>query len=277
MVSHRPEIGMEAVVEGFRVNYHDVGHGEPVVLLHGSGPGVSAWANWQRVLPALAKAGYRAVAPDIPGFGYSDPIPEFSLDQWLAMTSGLLDHLGIARAHLVGNSFGGALALHLAATDPGRVLRCITMGTAGADFRITPGLDAVWGYEPSLPAMTRLLNLFVADRNLVTPELAELRYRASVQPGAQEAYRAIFPPPRQRWVDALALTREQLAGLRCPLLLVHGRDDRVVPLASSLSILEHVPTAELHVFGRCGHWVQNERYERFMTSTLDFIASPATT
>src|ERR1700677_4595720 len=194
-----PEIAAEALVGDLRINYHDVGDGSPLLLLHGSGPGVSAWANWRLVIPGLAQAGHRVVAPDIPGFGYSDPVPGFSIDRWLDAISGLLDHLGLDKVSIVGNSFGGALALHLATSLPDRVDRAVVMGSAGVSFQLTEGLEKVWAYEPSGEAMLELLRIFAYNPRFATRELAELRFKASVRPGAQEAYSALFPEPRQRW------------------------------------------------------------------------------
>ena len=176
-----------------------------MLFIHGSGPGVSAWANWRLTIPALSRS-YRVIAPDMVGFGFSDR-PKgvaYAKDTWIAQAIGLLDALGIEKAHVVGNSFGGAIALAMAIRHPERVGRLALMGAVGVPFPITPGLDAVWGYEPSFEAMRKLLDIFAYDRSLVNDELAELRYRASIRPGFQESFSAMFPAPRQRWVDALA-------------------------------------------------------------------------
>ncbi len=156
-------------------------------------------------IPALSNA-YRVIAPDMVGFGFSDRPEgfEYRKDAWIKQAIGLLDALRIEKAHVVGNSFGGAIALAMAIRHPERVDRLVMMGSAGVTFSITPGLDAVWGYQPSFEAMRRLLDIFAFDRSLVNDELALLRYRASVRPGFQEFFAAMFPAPRQRWVEALA-------------------------------------------------------------------------
>lgn len=259
-----PEIACSTVVDGVRLNYHDMGTGPAVLLLHGSGPGVSAWANWRSIFPGLEAAGFRVVAPDIPGFGYSDPLHEFSIDRWVHLLLGLLDELGEQRVSLVGNSFGGALALHLAVVAPERIRRAVTMGTGGVAFELTPGLDAVWGYEPTVENMRKLLDIFAHDRSLVTDELAELRYRASVRPGVHEAYSALFPAPRQRWVEAMTLSDEQLATIDVPFLLTHGWNDQVVPAETTLSLLSKLSNSRAHLFGACGHWVQIEKNAEFV-------------
>lgn len=259
-----PEIGRSIMVDGIRTNYHDVGDGPPVLLIHGSGPGVTAWANWRLTMPALAKQ-FRVIAPDIVGFGETVRPQGFSytMDAWVSHVLGLLDALGIERAHVVGNSFGGALALSLAIRAPQRVGRLVLMGSAGVPFPITEGLDAVWGYAPSIANMRSLLDVFAFDRTLVSDELAKLRYEASIRPGYQESFAAMFPAPRQRWVDALASPEPAIRALPNETLIVHGREDRVIPLANSLRLAELIPRAQLHVFGQCGHWTQIEHANRF--------------
>ncbi|MCX6431465.1 MAG: alpha/beta fold hydrolase, partial [Actinobacteria bacterium] len=179
-----PEIGRTIDAGGIATNVHVSGSGDPVLLLHGSGPGVTAWANWRLTIPVLAED-FTVIAPDIVGFGYTDR-PDgvtYDLETWTAHAIGVLDALGIDRAHVVGNSFGGALALSLAIRHPERVSRLVLMGSVGVPFTITQGLDDVWGYEPSVENMEALLHLFSYDQSLVGPDLGRLRYEASIRPG----------------------------------------------------------------------------------------------
>ncbi len=264
MTTDNPEIAKRMSAGGIETNYHDEGRGPAILFIHGSGPGVSAWANWRLTVPALSSS-YRVVAPDMVGFGFSDRPAgaAYTKETWVAQAVGLLDALGIEKAHVVGNSFGGAIALALAIRHPERVGRLVLMGAVGVPFPVTPGLDAVWGYEPSLGAMKKLLDIFAYDRGLVNDELAELRYRASVRPGFQESFSAMFPAPRQRWVDALASPESDIRRIPHETLIIHGRDDKVIPLANSLTLLDWIERSQLHVFGRSGHWVQIEHAARF--------------
>jgi 2-hydroxymuconate-semialdehyde hydrolase len=268
-----PEVANSLVAAGIRTNYHDVGTGHPVLMIHGSGPGVSAWANWRLTLPELSKKA-RVIAPDMVGFGFSDRPAgvQYNMDTWVAQAIGVLDALGIAQTDLVGNSFGGALALAVACRHPERVRRLVLMGSVGVHFPITDGLDAVWGYEPSIAKMRELLDIFAYDRNLVNDELAKLRYEASIRPGFQESFAAMFPAPRQRWVDAMCSPESAIRALPHQTLIVHGREDQVIPLANSQTLAQWIPNAQLHVYGKCGHWTQIEHAARFSTLVSNFLS-----
>lgn len=271
-MSSNPEIGLSIVANGLATNYHDVGSGDPVLMIHGSGPGVTAFANWRLSMPVLAQS-FRVIAPDMAGFGYTER-PEgaqYSMDNWVSHALGLLDALNIERAHIVGNSFGGGLALALAIRAPERVNRMVLMGAAGTPFKLTQGLDDVWGYTPSFENMRKMMDIFAYDRSLVSDELAQLRYEASIRPGYQEAFSSMFPAPRQRWVDALASPEEALRALPHDTLIIHGREDKVIPLSASLKLFELLKKSQLHVFGQCGHWTQIEHAQRFVKLVSDFF------
>ncbi|MEZ5613144.1 MAG: alpha/beta hydrolase [Rhodocyclaceae bacterium] len=268
-----PEIGCSIDAAGIQTNYHDIGEGFPVLMIHGSGPGVSAWANWRLVMPELAKRA-RVIAPDMAGFGFSARPDgyDYTMDNWVSQAVGLLNALGIERTDLVGNSFGGALALALTIRHPERVRRLVLMGSVGVPFEISVGLDAVWGYTPSFENMRAIMDLFAWDRSLVNDELAKLRFEASIRPGFQESFSAMFPAPRQRWVDAMASPEAAIRAIPHETLIIHGRDDRIIPLDTSLTLSQWISRSQLHVFGRCGHWTQIEHSARFARLVGDFLA-----
>jgi len=268
-----PEIGNSIEAGGIEVNYHDIGTGFPVLMIHGSGPGVSAFANWRLVMPELSKQ-RRVIAPDMVGFGFTERPHGFAytMDNWVKQAIDLLDALNLPQVDLVGNSFGGALSLALTIRYPKRVRRLVLMGAAGVSFPITPALDAVWGYEPSFENMRRIMDLFAYDRGLVNDDLARLRYEASNRPGFHESYSAMFPAPRQRWVDALASNEQDIAAIAQETLIVHGRDDKVIPVENSLRLSQLISRSQLHVYGRCGHWTQIEHAARFAQLVSNFLA-----
>jgi pimeloyl-ACP methyl ester carboxylesterase len=271
--TYKPEIGKSAEADGIRTNYLEAGSGEEtVVLIHGSGPGVTSYANWRLVIPALAE-NFRVVAPDMVGFGFSDRPGDvkYSLDTWANQAVGLMDTLGIRKAHLVGNSFGGAIALRIATKHPDRVGKLVLMGSMGVPFEITEGLDAVWGYEASVENMRKVLDYFTYDKSAIDDELARSRYEGSIQPGFQEAFSAMFPAPRQRWVEAMTIPDEELKKLQHRTLIVHGREDQVIPVSNSYYLEGVLENGDLIVYSHCGHWSMIERNADFNRHVRDFF------
>lgn len=267
------EIGSSIEAMGLKTNYHDHGEGEPIVLIHGSGAGVSAWANWRLTIPQLAKRA-RVIAYDVPGFGFTelDPSAHYTIDYWLDHLVAFLDALNLDKVSFVGNSFGGTLSTQFASRYPERAHRLAMMGANLLSHDILPDLDRLgWGYEPSLEMMRELLEVFPYDKSIITEELVQARYEATMRPEYQAAFRSMFPAPRQRWIDALAPTADQLSRLECEMLMIHGREDRMVPVDVSIRAAMIVPRAEVHVFGRCGHWVQIERPREFMALIQNFF------
>jgi len=267
-----PEIGLSISAGGIATNYHDRGKGAPVVLLHGSGPGVSAWANWRLVIPHLAE-NFRVLAPDIVGFGFTDR-PDgvrYDMETWLRHALDFLDAMEIEQAHVIGNSFGGSLAVALAVHAPQRVSRLVLMGSVGLEFELTEGLDLTWGYTPSLENMRRLLDLFAYNRELVTDELAQLRYEASLRPGVQESYAAMFPAPRQDGIRKICSSEADVRNIEHETLIIHGRDDRIIPVSVSEHLSRCIKNSQLHIFGNCGHWTQIEHNRRFNQLVNDFL------
>ena len=268
-----PAIGAIADANGIKTNYLEAGKGDPVVLIHGSGPGVTSYANWRLVLPALAE-NFRVLAPDMVGFGFSERPTniKYGVQTWADQVVGLMDTLELPTAHLVGNSFGGAIALRIATQHPDRVGKLVLMGSMGVPFPITEGLERVWGYQPSFENMRKVLDVFAYSRDLVNDELAEVRYRGSIQPGFQESFAAMFPAPRQRWVEAMCTPEDDIRRLPHRTLIVHGREDQVIPVQTSLRLMELIDNADLSVFSHCGHWSMIERTADFNRSVSEFFS-----
>jgi 2-hydroxymuconate-semialdehyde hydrolase len=246
----------------------------PVLLLHGSGPGVTATANWRPVIPAIS-ASRRVIAPDQLGFGGTATGEQRSYGRtaWTDHALALLDALEVGSVDIIGNSMGGAIALSIAAARPAAVRRIVLMGSMGVAMALPDGLRAVWGYTPGAEQMRQVIGLFAHNRGLITDELVELRYQASLHPPVRDSWAAMFPEPRQRWVDDLALSGSELAAIEVPVLLVHGRDDRVVPWReSSAQLLDLLPDARLHVLAGCGHWTMIEKTAEFLAVVQPFLA-----
>jgi pimeloyl-ACP methyl ester carboxylesterase len=260
---------------GITTAYLEAGSGDPVLMLHGSGPGVSGTANWQYNIPVLAEK-FHVLAPDIVGFGATERPADivYSLRAWTDHVWAFLDALGIEKTAIVGNSLGGRIALQMATDRPERISRMVLMGSPGVGMSLTEGLQALRAYEPSHDTMRALLrNYFAVDPTLITDELVEIRYEASVADGAYEAYRAMFFDSRHKGSE-LGITEDEVRAITTPTLLVHGREDKVVPVQVSVTMLGLLPNADLHVFSACGHWTQIERAEEFSALVADYLARP---
>jgi 2-hydroxymuconate-semialdehyde hydrolase len=273
MTMQQPEIGKTVTAAGVRTNYHEAGSGPPLLLIHGSGPGVSAYANWRLNLPVLGES-FRVLAPDMLGFGFTEwprePIRDTSA--WVRHLLGFLDALKLDKVSIVGNSFGGALTLAFMIAHPDRVERAVLMGPAGLEFPITPALDFIWGYTPSLEKMKQTVAYLANDQARVTDELVRSRYEASLRPGVFEAYSALFgETPRQKHIAMLASDPEKVRQLPHEVLLLHGKEDQVIPLEVSIRLAGMIRRADLCALADCGHWVQIERFASFNRLVMDFV------
>ena len=257
---------------GIKTSYLEAGSGEPVLMLHGSGPGVSGTANWQYTIGPLSQR-FHVLAPDIVGFGDTER-PEdvvYSLRTWTDHVWAFLDAHGIKKTAIVGNSLGGRIALQMATDSPQRISRMVLMGSPGVGMTPTEGLAALRAYEPSHEAMRHMLRTYFAvNPALITDELVKIRYEASIANGAWDAYRAMFFDPKHKGSE-LAITADEVSAIATPTLLVPGREDKVVPLAVSVNMLDLMPNADLHVFSRCGHWTQIERADEFSALVADYL------
>lgn len=276
MTTANPEIGKRAELRsGYGANYLESGSREnpTVILLHGSGPGVTGYANWRLLMPQL-ESQFHVLAPDVVGFGYTDH-PEgfvYNMDNWLTFMCDFMDAVDVQKAHFVGNSFGGALSLAMAAQHPDRVERVVMMGAAGVRFEMTEGLREVWGYTPSVENMRSLMSIFAYRQDLVSDEIIKSRYEASIRPGYQEAYSQLFPEPMQEKLDGLATPEEVIKTIPHKVLLVHGREDVIVPMENSVRGHKLLKNSELHIFGECGHWTQVEKPNEFATLVRNFLS-----
>ena len=272
--------GRSAVdVDGSPVAVRELGAGPPVLLLHGSGPGTTGWGAWAAAAEALAGR-HRVIVPDQAGFG-ATPFPggrpgtEASRRAvWVGQAQGLMTALDAPRYAVVGHSMGGAVALALAAAEPERVTRVAAVASMGAAMALPPALDALWAARPGGDGAARMLGLLYHDPEHVTADVALAR-DAAMREG-EAAFAPLFPAPRDRWVRDLTLDPAALAAVRAPVLLVHGANDRLTPLATAaLPLLERLPDARLHAFGHCGHVPAVERREEFTRVLADFLEPDA--
>jgi 4,5:9,10-diseco-3-hydroxy-5,9,17-trioxoandrosta-1(10),2-diene-4-oate hydrolase len=268
-------------VGGFRLHYHESGDGPPVVMLHGGGPGASAWSNFGRNLPVFAE-NYRTLLVDQPGFGDSDK-PEIT-KQYFAFSAdavlGLLDKLGIERAHFVGNSLGGGTAVRFALRYPDRAGRLVLMAPGGLSLNVfspdpTEGIKRLYAFAappgPSKEKLADFLRALVFDQALITDDLVDERFQHASDPEALRAMASMGASFAKPDTFEEGMLWREVYRLRQRVLLIWGREDRVNPLDGALAALKLIPRAELHVFGRCGHWAQLERFDEFNRLAMDFL------
>lgn len=265
----------------YQTHLNRTGAGDPILFIHGSGPGATGLSNWQHALPEFGGQ-YLALAPDLVGFGESthpDPPPAGMrswMRAWVDQMIQLLDAMGLDRAHLVGNSLGGAVALHLLTEAPERFDKVVLMGSAGSPVQLPAELDRIWGFyeDPTEASMRNAIRWFAYDEGFIADslhEIARMRLKAALRPEVRRSYDAMFPPPRQRHLDDLVVPDSALKRITHPVLLVHGRDDKIVPYTTSLYLLEHLADARLYVMGRCSHWIQIEHKEAFHRLLWEFF------
>jgi pimeloyl-ACP methyl ester carboxylesterase len=267
-------------VGGHDLAYHDVGDGVPVVFLHGSGPGVTGWANFGANLPELQ--GIRAIVVDLPGFGASgrDEVYERNyLEVSKDAVLGLLDVLGLEQVGLVGNSMGGDVATLLALRHPDRVSRMLLNGPGGTGVPIlgpspSEGILRLMDFyaDPTRDRLMSWLRTMVFDQRVLTSELVESRWEAATSPGAvknlQDAYATFYNPALTGDIPLWA----EVHKIRQPVVICWGRDDRVAPVEGALLPARRMPRCDLRIYSRCGHWVQVERKADFERACREHFA-----
>lgn len=261
------------------LHYHVAGDGPPLLLLHGSGPGVSGWANFRGNLPALARD-FTTYLLDMPGFGRSYSPAKHPLAAAPAAVLDFLDGLGLGPLPIVGNSMGGAVAARIAADQPERVTRLVTIGGVGLAL-LSPsppeGIKLLVEFveDPTLERLTKWMESMVYDPAILTEEFVQMRWKAATDPDAVAGIRRLYNRPmleamRTRTVgaaDQIAL----LTRIQAPTLIMFGRDDRVTPLDSALTAMRLIRKCELHVFYDCGHWAMIERKDEFESVVRAFL------
>lgn len=259
-----------------QTNVHRAGSGAPVALLHGSGAGVSAWANWRKVIGPLSEH-FDIIAPDIAGFGATElkADTKYNIMLWVEHFVAILDALEIERISVVGNSFGGALGLMTAINHPERIDRLVLLGTPCGRFPQTAGLKAQGDFDGTMDSMRHAISFFPYDDSIITEDLIQARFEAATRDGALEAFRKLMPKPEGENPEVRGIPEKMLRTVKHKTLILHGREDRVVPYERALDMHQWLENSELHSFGKCGHWVQIEREAEFLKLVRDFMGGKA--
>lgn len=257
--------------DGELTHYHELGEGTPILFLHGSGTGVTAAANWWLNLPELSKVG-RCIAIDSIGYGQTVVAEgtEYGIREWVRHAVRVLDALGIEKTWIVGNSLGGWLAFQFAIDYPERLEGIVSMGTGGA--KLTQALKGHSNPTLTEEGIRDTLELFVVDKDLVTDDLVKLRYQSALNDTASDRLADVVAA-RDRDRSELPLDFDVLGALDKPVLLIHGTQDRVIPVSRTWELLNVIPHADAHVFSQCGHWSQVERADDFNRIVGDYLRS----
>jgi len=240
-----------------------------LLLLHGAGPGASAASNWLSCAPDLAKH-FFVVAPDAIGFGKSEmpkEIPD-NICRWMGyrveQVKGLLNGLNIEKTHIIGNSMGGALALQCAVEMPDRFDKGMIMGAIGAPFKKSSTLVRMMNFydDPRVSRYRELIESFVYDPSVIEDldKVMEDRFAKAMDPEMRPIQEVMFKAMNEG-MDKLIIPPEVLGRMEHEWSIIHGRQDKVIPLDTSLYFLQHLKKAELHVLDRCGHWAQTQRWD----------------
>ena len=267
-----PEGKYVDVGNGITMHYHEAGGGDRGVILfvHGSGPGASGWSNFKGNYPFLAEHGYRTIVPDTMGYGYSTK-PEdgaFSLDDVAAQYKALLDALGVARATVVGNSQGGAIAITMALNYPDLVEKLVLMAPGGLEARETymemEGIKAMirvlYKEGISKETMRKVFTLQLHDESKITDEVIEERYQVAMTQHKDNIARI-----------RVANQEERLSEIQCPVLCFWGANDKFCPSTGAAKIAANCPNSRTMLIANCGHWVMVEYQTLFNNLTLTFL------
>lgn len=258
------------------------GSGPDVILLHGGGPGATGASNYAKNIEALARQ-FRCWVIDFPGWGRSSKNLQAFGGEGPFQNGGrailaFMNALGLERAHLVGNSFGGSAALCAAMDAPERVGKLVLMGPGGGVVAGAKGptegirqlLTYYLGEGPSLEKLQAFIGNLVYDPSLLTPELIRQRFEASNDPEIR-ANPPLLPPAPERLHTLQIGLDPRLATLQHRSLFIWGLQDRVNPV-EGMQPFRAMPNADFLLLARCGHWAQWEHPQRFNDAVSHFLA-----
>ncbi len=259
--------------EGLPVTYWEGGVGDPLLMLHGSGPGASTEGNWRLVLDRLAED-FHVIAPDLIGFGRSGrklAPPYFDMPLWQRQARFMLDMFGDQPVNVIGHSLSGPIALRTAAADR-RVRAVMTTGSLGVPFPVNEATERTWTFPATREAIRAAGETLVYRRELIDDTYIDGRVRILHDGLYGDYFSSMFAGPKHVFIEAAVLSDAEVAALTCPVLLVHGKNDNPVPWVEAAVLLaERIPQAELILIDRCGHSPALEYPDRFVALVQSFF------
>ena len=265
------------IVDGTRLRMIDSGNGTPVVFIHGIGASMYAWRHQ---LPPIVAAGYRVVAFDNRGFGFSEkPARGLSNADYARLVVALLDSLGIASAVLVGHSMGGAIAAEVALAHPDRVRGLVLIDAAGFGIRWPWALKvARWPFIGGVATAFRgrwitgrILRSSFADPSKVTEADVDQYYAPVPDPDYGRALRGVLREFRFDSLGGGGGGGGRLARVQAPTLILWGDTDRLISLRAGARFARELPRSEFVVMARSGHNVPEESADQVNRLLLDYL------
>ncbi len=268
-----PAGGFASVEPGLRVRYLEMGEGPPVIFIHGSAPGASAWSNFKGSFAEFAGAGFRAIGLDLIGYGDSDKPSNarYTLDFHVKGLKALADALGQSPVSIVGNSLGGAVAMRFAMDHPAQVKKLVLLAPGGLAskfryLRMSGIRSMMWAHlgpgGPTADKLRKVFNLQVFDKTLIGDDLIEERAAvAKTQP------REVLSTLK---VDNLL---PRLHEIECPVLAFWGVHDNFCPLETAPLLARGIPDCRVLLLSKCGHWAQVEHRQTFNEEAIRFLLS----
>lgn len=260
----------------FKTSYRVAGEGEPLILVHGGGPGADSYGNWKDCFAELA-SNFRVYAYDMVGFGFTEaPDPasfEYSMDSRSTQLIDFIEALGLAETgvHVIGNSMGGAAALGAAMQRPELFRNLVLMGSAGLTTQLSPEVARLVHYDFTLEGMRGISTALAYPGFQVSEEFIAYRHALTMRAEAREAAAAV-----QRWVKehgGLWYPEEEIAKVKTRTLVFHGKEDKVVPVQTAYRFLELLENSHGYVLPKCGHWAMMEHPRVFARVCTGFLQS----
>ena len=262
-------------VGGISTCYIEAGHGDPLILLHGGGPGADSYSNWRGCIPAFAEH-FHVYAVDAVGFGHSDKPDPDSYDYSQRARNNhiisFIETLGLDRINLIGNSMGGAASIAVAVEVPEQVNKIVLMGAAAIKAPISDELKSILHYDFTSEGMRRVVQGLTGKHFKIDAELEKVivyRHELSLDEKVRNAYGAFMAVLRDK--GGMYYEEDYIRRVVVPTLIVNGKDDLVVPISSAYRLLELIKDSWGYIIPNCGHWAMVERRNEFIQISLDFL------
>lgn len=259
-----------------KIHYHEAGTGPTLVCIHGGAPGAFGWGNFGRNLEVLSRY-FRTIIVDLPGYGKSDK-PEIEGPRtsfYAQVFRDMLDALGIEKAHILGLATGGSVGLKMAIDYAEKVDRLIVVNSPGglSLFQVGPPKSASHDYYggegPSMDRMRANMERIVYDKSLLTEEVIQERYEASIAP----EFMARAPEGRGgKPGQTLEPLWQDLHKIEAETLVIWGRHNQSMNYDNALFMLNQIPNVRVHIHGKCGLWVPFEKANEFNQDVISFLS-----